>query len=57
MPYQRAKGMQTRSVAPRQRCPACGKKGLGNVYHGARIGAYRQCRYCDEIVPARLVKP
>jgi hypothetical protein len=49
--------MQTRSVAPRQRCPACGKKGLGNVYHGARIGAYRQCRYCDEIVPARLVKP
>jgi hypothetical protein len=35
---------------PRGTCSACGKKGLGNTYvAGGGRGAYRQCRYCNEI--------
>jgi hypothetical protein len=48
MTYLRRRGMQTRSIAPRQVCPSCSKRGLGNV----RIGRswepdVRECRYCD----------
>jgi len=42
----RRPGMQTRSVMARSRCPACGKKGVGNVSH-ARGLPTRNCRYCE----------
>jgi Zn ribbon nucleic-acid-binding protein len=32
-------------------CPACGKKGLGNTYHGQGVGPYRQCVYCGHMEP------